>query len=430
VREIFCSGLSGACLQVVNEEVQKDACRLSEIIYEKEITHALIVPSMLRVITEFMKSTGKIHLFSKIQKLYLGGEKLDEKLVNEFCSISEMGRDKLCNLYGPTEITVCATYANLVEGEQITIGYPIANTEVHIIKNEKLCGIGMPGELCIGGAGISKGYLNRDELTKEKFIDNPYGKGKMYCSGDLARWLPDGRIEYLGRIDYQVKIRGFRVELGEIENCLKSIDGIKDAVVTVYENGEDRRLSAYIIGNEINRSKIVREMKEKIPDYMIPSFITVLEKFPVLPNGKLDKSKLILDESNLIINEEYVSPNGETEEMVHAAFCKILGLNKISTVDSFFALGGHSIKATQLANLLSVNTGKQVFAKIIFQEKNIKNIAKLFDKEKRVNLEEMNINTNKKFAMNSVQRRLFTIQSNDNKSVLYNIPIVLVILVS
>ena len=312
-------------------EVQKDACRLSEIIYEKEITHALIVPSMLRVITEFMKSTGKIHLFSKIQKLYLGGEKLDEKLVNEFCSISEMGRDKLCNLYGPTEITVCATYANLVEGEQITIGYPIANTEVHIIKNEKLCGIGMPGELCIGGAGISKGYLNRDELTKEKFIDNPYGKGKMYCSGDLARWLPDGRIEYLGRIDDQVKIRGFRVELGEIENCLKSIDGIKDAVVTVYENGEDRRLSAYIIGNEINRSKIVREMKEKIPDYMIPSFITVLEKFPVLPNGKLDKSKLILDESNLIINEEYVSPNGETEEMVHAAFCKILGLNKIST---------------------------------------------------------------------------------------------------
>ena len=427
VWEIFCSGLSGACLQVVNEEVQKDACRLSEIIYEKEITHALIVPSMLRVITEFMKSTGKIHLFSKIQKLYLGGEKLDEKLVNEFCSISEMGRDKLCNLYGPTEITVCATYANLVEGEQITIGYPIANTEVHIIKNEKLCGIGMPGELCIGGAGISKGYLNRDELTKEKFIDNPYGKGKMYCSGDLARWLPDGRIEYLGRIDDQVKIRGFRVELGEIENCLKSIDGIKDAVVTVYENGEDRRLSAYIIGNEINRSKIVREMKEKIPDYMIPSFITVLEKFPVLPNGKLDKSKLILDESNLIINEEYVSPNGETEEMVHAAFCKILGLNKISTVDSFFALGGHSIKATQLANLLSVKTGKQVFAKIIFQEKNIKNIAKLFDKEKRVNLEEMNINTNKKFAMNSVQRRLFTIQSNDNKSVLYNIPIVLVI---
>ena len=96
----------------------------------------------------------------------------------------------------------------------------------------------MPGELCIGGAGISKGYLNRDELTKEKFIDNPYGKGKMYCSGDLARWLPDGRIEYLGRIDDQVKIRGFRVELGEIENCLKSIDGIKDAVVTVYENGE------------------------------------------------------------------------------------------------------------------------------------------------------------------------------------------------
>ena len=140
----------------------------------------------------------------------------------------------------------------------------------------------------------------------------------MYCSGDLARWLPDGRIEYLGRIDDQVKIRGFRVELGEIENCLKSIDGIKDAVVTVYENGEDRRLSAYIIGNEINRSKIVREMKEKIPDYMIPSFITVLEKFPVLPNGKLDKS----------ITTFVIRPIASTSQITSSPHCKNLGGSK------------------------------------------------------------------------------------------------------
>ena len=427
VWEIFCSGLSGACLQIVDEEVQKDACKLSEIIYKEEITHALIVPSMLRAITEFMKNTDKIYLFSKIHKLYLGGEKLDEKLVNEFCSISEIGRDKLCNLYGPTEITVCATYANLVEGEQITIGYPIANTEVYIIKNGKLCGIGVPGELCIGGAGVSKGYLNRTELTKEKFIDNPYGDGKMYRSGDLARWLPNGQLEYLGRIDEQVKIRGFRIELGEVENCLKSIDGIQDAAVTVYENGEDKRLSAYIIGNGISRTEIVQKIKKKIPDYMVPSFITVLDHFPILPSGKLDKSKLILDESNLVSNGEYVSPSGKMEVLVHDAFCKILGLNRISAVDSFFAIGGHSIKATQLANLLSVKTGKQVFAKDIFREKNIQNIAKLFNRKKNVNVGEMDINKNKIFAMNSVQRRLFTIQSNDNESVLYNIPIIFMI---
>lgn len=298
---------------------------------------------MLRAITEFMKNTDEIYLFSRIHKLYLGGEKLDEKLVNEFCSISKIGYDKLCNLYGPTEITVCATYANLVESEQITIGHPIANTEVYIITNGKLCGIGVPGELCIGGAGVSKGYLNRTELTTEKFIDNPYGDGKMYRSGDLARWLPNGKLEYLGRIDEQVKIRGFRIELGEVENCLKSIDGIQDAAVTVCEDGEDKRLSAYIIGNGISRTEIVRKIKKKIPDYMVPSFITVLDQFPILPSGKLDKSRLILDKSNLVSNGEYVSPSGKMEVVVHDAFCMILGLNRISTVDSFFAIGGHSI---------------------------------------------------------------------------------------
>ena len=175
----------------------------------------------------------------------------------------------------------------------INIGKPIANTQIYIINGSELCGIGMPGELCIAGVGLARGYLNRPELTEEKFVKNPFGEGRMYRTGDLARWLPDGNIEYLGRIDEQVKIRGFRIELGEIESVLRKLRGIKDVVAVVKEKNGDKSICAYLVSDEeVDINEIKDSLRKELPEYMVPAYLMQIESIPVTRNGKLDKCAL------------------------------------------------------------------------------------------------------------------------------------------
>ena len=187
VWEIFCSGLSGACLQLISDEDQKNAKNLLEIIYNKRISHMLIVPSMLRIITDYVQKNNLGFMFQHIKRLYIGGESLDKKLVEWFCESSGVDEEKLCNLYGPTEITVCATYSQIRKGGNITIGKPIGNTQALVMQQGNICGVGMLGELCIGGEGVSQGYLNREELTREKFVVLDLNGNRLYRSGDLVR---------------------------------------------------------------------------------------------------------------------------------------------------------------------------------------------------------------------------------------------------
>ncbi|WP_288888070.1 non-ribosomal peptide synthetase, partial [uncultured Eubacterium sp.] len=235
------------------------------------------------------------------------------------------------------------------------IGKPINNKQIYILQGNTLCGIGMPGELCIAGVGLARGYLNRPELTAEKFVNNPYGEGKMYRTGDLARWLPDGNIDYLGRIDEQVKIRGFRVELGEIESRIKEIEGIKDAAVIAKddESGE-KAIYAYFVlddGEEISVSGIREKLSENLPDYMVPSYMMQIEKIPVTKNGKVDKRAL--PDIEVASEREYVAPRNEIEEMILEIWCDVLNQDKLSVCDAFYELGGNSIRAMKLINRIN-----------------------------------------------------------------------------
>jgi bacitracin synthase 3 len=200
------------------------------------------------------------------------------------------------NAYGPTENTVQAAYWEYKKeiGKTVPIGKPTINTQIYIQSGSALCGIGVPGELCIAGDGLARGYLNQPELTAEKFIDNPYGEGKLYRTGDLARWLPDGNIEYLGRIDEQVKIRGFRIELGEIESRIREITGINDCAVIAREDASgEKAIYAYIVSEEeISVPSIRDTLGKSLPEYMIPAYMAQIEAIPVTKNGKLDRKAL------------------------------------------------------------------------------------------------------------------------------------------
>jgi acyl-CoA synthetase (AMP-forming)/AMP-acid ligase II len=241
----------------------------------------------------------------------------------------------------------------------VLIGKPVANDKAYILNGENLCGIGVPGELCISGDGLARGYLNRPELTAEKFVKNPFGEGRMYRTGDLARWLPDGNIEYLGRIDEQVKIRGFRIELGEIESRIREIEGIKDCAVIAREDSTgDKAIYAYYTSDaEVSVSEIRDRLSESLPEYMVPAYMMQIEAIPVTRNGKLDKRALPNIEGKAI--REYVAPRNETEEKICAIFSEILNVEKVGVKDSFFELGGHSLRATRLVNRIEAETGRR-----------------------------------------------------------------------
>ncbi|MEM5623351.1 non-ribosomal peptide synthetase [Bacillus thuringiensis] len=284
----------------------------------------------------------------------------------------------LCNLYGPTETTVTATsyhFSNQANIEKVPIGKPISNTQVYIMNGNTLCGIGVPGELCIAGAGVSRGYLNNPMLTAEKFVENPYKLGeKIYRTGDLACWLEDGNIEYLGRTDDQVKIRGFRIELGEIEEKIRTLPGIQDAVVVVKENNDEKYLCGYLVCKaEWNVSEIKMKLKSMLPDYMVPTYIMQIDKLPITRNGKLDKKALPCPE--FVLAENYVAPRNKIESAIIEMYKEILHIEQVGIDNDFFELGGHSLKATVLVNSIERKFGMRIPLRKVMELKTVRNLA-------------------------------------------------------
>ncbi|MDG1623168.1 AMP-binding protein, partial [Bacillus mobilis] len=209
----------------------------------------------------------------------------------------------------------------------------------------------MVGELCIAGDGVARGYLNNSELTEEKFIPNLYGEGMMYRSGDLARWLPDGNIEYVGRVDEQIKLRGFRIELAEIESVLRKVHNVKEATVIIRERDSERHICAYIVGEKnLDMGTIRREIEKDLPTYMVPAFMMQIEQIPLTRNGKVNKAAL--PHIEVKGNYEYVAPKNEMEEMILNVFAEVLGIEKIGLEDNFYELGGDSIKAIRVVSKL------------------------------------------------------------------------------
>lgn len=366
--EVWGALLNGGILVLAENDIITSSQKLRQCLKACKINTMWLTSSLFNQMIQ-----SDPDMFDSLKYLLIGGEKLSEKHVR-ILKNRKTGV-KLINGYGPTEnTTFTTTYEIPDEFDMIPIGKPISNTKAYIFNNGKLCGIGMPGELYIGGTGLARGYLNRSELTAEKFIDNPFGEGKLYRSGDLSRWLPDGNIEYLGRLDEQVKIRGFRIELGEIENVIKNHKKIKDAAVIVSESASgDKSISAYMVSDETLRLSAMRDyLSEMLPGYMVPAYMMQIDGIPVTRNGKLDKWALPVIETKS--ERTFIAPRNEKEIALCNAFSEILGIETVGIKDSFFELGGDSIKAIRMVSKMR-NAGYKLLVKEIMNRYTVEAIA-------------------------------------------------------
>ncbi|ASZ13662.1 hybrid non-ribosomal peptide synthetase/type I polyketide synthase [Chitinophaga pendula] len=356
IAELFGWFMEGGSLCILDPVHKTDMREVVAAIKRFKATHINFVPSVFAAFVDTLKEIGTENITS-LKYIFLAGEALSENLVNDF---RKFGRDiKLENIYGPTEGTVYSSaysLADLQEGMKMSIGKPISNVRLYILdKYGALQPVGVPGELCIGGAGVARGYLNNISLTAEKFIPNPYvPMERIYRTGDLTRWLEDGNIEYLGRIDDQVKLRGLRIELGEIAVQLGAHPAIAQSVVVVKERAADKYIVAYYISDRVISPVELRIfLRNKLPDYMIPSFFVHLEQFPLTSSGKVDKKALPLPE--LKVEVDYKAPEGQVEEKLVEIWASVLQVDPqvISVHRNFFELGGNSLKIVSLNQLIN-----------------------------------------------------------------------------
>jgi NRPS condensation-like uncharacterized protein/acyl carrier protein len=340
------------------------------------------------------------------------------------------------NLYGPSEDTTYSTFALVKKGtsQSPPIGRPIANTQAYILDPHlQLVPVGVPGELHLSGAGLARGYFNRPELTDEKFIPNPYNPGThLYKTGDLVRYLPDGNIEYLGRIDHQVKIRGFRIELGEIEACLSQHPEVREAVVIARENVlGSPRLVAYIVPRSEPTASVgeLRSfLKTKLPEYMIPSAFVMLEALPLTPNGKVDRRSLPApDTARPELEKPFVAPRTEVEERLAAIWSDVLGLEQIGVRDNFFELGGHSLLATQVVSRVREVFGMELPLRRLFESPTVAGLAEgiqvAMKAELKRNASPINrISRNSNLPLSFAQERLWLLEQLQPGSLAYHTP--------
>ncbi len=374
VWDIFHILTVGGALCLVPEEVRKDPEVLADYCEKHGVSAASLTPGYLRLLEP--------EAFKSLRLLDVGGEAPDRRLLREWAP----GRT-VFNTYGPTETTVNATSflfsrdgvltEDLIKGKNnVPIGKPVPGTRVYILNGDRLCPVSVAGELCISGDQVAREYFGRRELTEEKFCTDPFFGGRMYRTGDMARFLPDGNLEFAGRFDDQVKLRGFRIELTEIEAVLRSLDGIKDGAVLIKKSktGEDVLCGYYVAEKEtpISAEEIRTLLEERLPSYMVPGFLMPLEKLPVTINGKLDKRALPVPEGPG--EAEYIAADGEKEQELVSAFSEILNLDRVSVTSDFLSMGGDSIKAIRIASLLR-RKGYQADAGMILKYRTIRRIA-------------------------------------------------------
>ena len=351
---IYASLATGGTLHVFTKESVSDIELLHHYFKQNKIDCLKIVPSHWKV----LNLDGELLLPEKM--IVFGGEALQQKVIEDIGASGSKCR--VVNHYGPTETTI-GKLLYIVEPDAefeftVPIGKPFSNTKVLVLtKNLKLCPIGVPGQLYITGDGVARGYLNNPELTKEKFIRNPFSKQEnalMYNTGDLVKYLPGGNISFIGRTDNQVKIRGYRIELGEIESLLQTCDLVDQAVVLAKEDKQDnKRLIGYIIPKgHFDKEGITAYLNEKLPEYMIPSLLMEMEKFPLTPNGKVDRNALPDPDVTEMLSGQYIAPRNDIEARIAKIWEDVLEVDQVGVNDDFFELGGHSLLAVRLVSFI------------------------------------------------------------------------------
>jgi amino acid adenylation domain-containing protein len=381
VWEFFWPLITGATLVIARPYAEKDGDYMVKTLREQNVTVLQLVPSLLKLLVE----QEGFEECGNLRHVFCGGEALPTAVCDRF--FERLPEARLTNVYGPTETTMHVTVWECHTGaaERIApIGRPVGNTQAYILdKHMQPVPIGIPGELCIGGAQVARGYLNQPGLTAERFISDPFGGrqgGKLYRTGDLARFRDDGSIEFLGRIDHQVKIRGYRIELGEIESVSRQHEAVSEIIVMAREDMPgDKRLVAYVVagpGQNLKVSELRNHLLGKLPDYMVPSAFVLLDRLPLLANGKVDLKALPgPGSSRQQLDEEYVEPRNEAERAIAGVFAEVLGVEKVGVDDNFFLLGGHSLSATQVITRLRDTLHADVPLRRMFEKPTVAGLA-------------------------------------------------------
>lgn len=416
VEEVFPTLIAGGTIIIYPRDESMSFESLATCIVEKQV-------SMISCTPLVVKELAKQNALDEVEIIISGGDVLKSEYIH---SLLEKGK-RVYNTYGPTETTVCACYYEIKpsDSQKITLplGKPIQNVQIYILIEKSLAGIGVQGEICIGGAGVATGYFRNKELTYEQFIDNPFGPGKLYRSGDLGYYTSDGEIEYCGRIDNQVKIRGYRIEIAEIEEVLKSNSLIRDAFVRMNKTkGGTNYLSAYIIGTKpLNNLVLKNYLREKLPEYMIPNQFLQLDEFPINLNGKIDLNSLpeiIVERAN------YEAPTTATEKKVIQLVEDVLELENIGRNSDFFELGGHSLKAMQLGTRLNQKFNVNISIGQLFKFPVIHELAALIDQSEYSSQMVPKVEKSERYLASPAQKRLFLVQQiQDSQSKVYNMPV-------
>ncbi|MBY8914908.1 amino acid adenylation domain-containing protein [Bacillus sp. YC2] len=420
---LFTPLLSGACVLLTDDDDAKDVLSLKQKIARHGVSHLLIVPSLYRVLLDTLtKDDAKT-----IRAVTFAGEAVTPDLLEasrKICPDAE-----LINEYGPTENSVATTILrHLQKSSRITIGRPIANTSVYIMHGEKLQPIGAAGELCIAGKGLAKGYFHQKELTAQAFTAHPFHEGeRLYRTGDAARFLPDGTIEYLGRFDDQVKVRGYRIELGEIETAIRSIEGVKEAAVTVRGAADgEQELAAYVVLQNGNmKFDPHAELAGTLPAYMIPGSFTKLAEMPLSASGKLDRSALP-EPVGAERTGVYKAPRTLLETELLTIWQEVLKRERISIRDDFFQMGGQSLKAAALVSKIHKRLNIELAIRNVFEHPTIESMARVLEREKRGGYSEIKPAEAKElYPLSFAQKRLYALHQLAADSTSYNMPVAL-----
>ena len=376
--EIWLPLTSGAKVVLAPQEEVMDGKRLSRTMAECNATVMQATPATWRLLLE-SEWEGNSCL-----KILCGGEAWSQELARPLLSKCA----SLWNMYGPTETTIWSAVCQVRDGESVSIGSPIANTQLYVVDSHlQPVPVGVPGELLIGGDGLARGYLNRPELTAEKFIPDPFSNNtgsRLYRTGDMVRYLPDGKIEFIARLDQQVKIRGFRIELGDIESVLCAKEGVKQAVVMLHEDEGEKRLVAYIVplGESKQSPAELRDyLKQKLPEYMVPAAFVILPELPLTPNGKVNRKALPIPGKIRQTERVYVVPRGKAEHSIVQIWQDLLRVETVGVHDNFFDLGGHSLLLVRMVARLQDAFHKDVSVVDLFQHPTVREQAEFLGGE-------------------------------------------------
>jgi acyl-coenzyme A synthetase/AMP-(fatty) acid ligase/acyl carrier protein len=384
VWEFFWPLMTGARLVIARPGGHRDSAYLVRLIRQTQVTTLHFVPSMLRVFLE----EADVARCSSLRRVICSGEALPYELQDGL--FARLPAVALHNLYGPTEAAVDVTHWACRKGDErrvVPIGRPVANTQIYVLdRRMQPVPLGVAGELYIGGVQVGRGYVGRDDLTAERFVPDPFAAvpgARLYKTGDLARLLPDGAIEYLGRIDFQVKIRGFRIELGEIEAVLGRHPEVRQCVVLARaDKSGEPRLVAYVVPRQQAPAtpELERHLSRSLPAYMMPAHFEILPELPLTASGKLDR--LALPAPDVAARRAaYVAPRNPLEQALAAIWAEVLKLERVGIEDNFFELGGHSLTATQIVSRVRARWGTELPVASVFTHRTVASLGALVERE-------------------------------------------------